>query len=211
MTSTRPDLSWSVTKLSQHLANPDNSDWNLIKQTLQYIKGTLDYKLTFQKSDSGLKLTGFSNADWGSSLDDRKSISGYNFLLNESGPSISWRSKRQQTVALSTCEAEYMALSMATQEALFLRMLLRDFNTKCDEPTEIFGDNQGSIALIKNPNNHSRSKHIDIKYHFIRDNYNNKKINIKYISSEENIADIMTKPTTKHSLERFKKLLLLFG
>ena len=167
MTCTRPDLSWIVTKLSQHLANPDNSDWIMLKHALQYVKGTIDFKLTFRKSDNGLKLLAYSDADWGTS-DDCKSTTGYYFSLDDKGPSISWKSRKQPAVALSSCEAKYMALTVATQEAMFLIMLLQDFGLEPNKPVKIFGDNRGSIALVKNPISHNRSKHIDIKFHFMR-------------------------------------------
>ena len=148
MTYTRPDLSWIVTKLPQHLANPDNSDWIMLKHVLQYVKGTTDLKLTFRKSDNGLKLLTYSDADWGTS-NDRKSTTGYYFSLNDKGPSISLKSRKQPTVALYSCEAENMALTVATQEAMFLTMLLQDFGLKPNKPVKIFGDNQGYIALVK--------------------------------------------------------------
>ena len=95
-----------------------------------------------------------SDADWGSS-EDRRSTSGYYFSLNENGPAVSWKSKKQPTVALSSCEAEYMALTLCTQETMFLSMLAKDFDLRSDKPITIFGDNQGSIALVKNPINHN--------------------------------------------------------
>ena len=209
MTCTRPDLSWVVTKLSQHLENPTNVDSVMLKHVFRYLIGTLDYKLSFTKSHNVLKLISFSDADWGSS-DDRKSTSGYYFKLNEHGPAISWKSKRQKTVALSSCESEYMALTAATQEALYLSQLLKDLLIENSiEPVKINADNQGAIVLAKNPVHHSRSKHIDIKYHFIRENVLNKKIDIVYVPSEHNVADMMTKPFSKIKLRKFKDV--LFG
>ena len=113
MTCTRPDICWVVTKLSQHLDNPDDADWVMIKHVLRYVKGTLNHKLLYTKSKSDLCLVGASDSDWGSSVDDRRSTTGYVFMLNPAGPPISWKSKKQPTVALSSCEAEYMALAAA--------------------------------------------------------------------------------------------------
>ena len=208
MTCTRPDLSWVVTKLSQHLSRPCKADWIMLKHVLRYIKGSIDFKLQYSKSLNGLRLFGYSDADWGSS-EDRRSTSGYYFSLNENGPAVSWKSKKQPTVALSSCEAEYMALTLCTQETMFLSMLAKDFDLRSDKPITIFGDNQGSIALVKNPINHNKSKHIDIKYHFIRDAYNDKIIDVVYTPTETNIADLMTKPMTKVKLQNFQTL--LFG
>jgi len=110
MTCTRPDLCWIVTVLSQHLANPSEEHCVVLKHVLCYLKGSLHFELCFRKCDDGLHLTGFSDASWASS-DDRKSVTGYCFCLNKNGPLISWKSKKQPTVAPSSCEAEYMALA----------------------------------------------------------------------------------------------------
>ena len=174
MSCTRPDLSYCVTRLSQHLSKPDNSDWTMLKRVFRYIKHSIDYKLTFHKSSNDLRISAYSDADWASTKDDRRSITGYYISLNEDGPPICWKSKKQASVALSTCEAECMALSITCQETIFIKQLLTDIMPKNYEPTIIQSDNQGAIALIKNPVNRSRAKHIDIRYHFVRDCYNSK-------------------------------------
>ena len=171
MSCTRPDLTYCVTRLAQHLSKPDSSEWIMLKHVFRYIKHTIEYKLTFHKSTNELRISAYNDADWASSKEDRRSITGYYISLNEEGPPISWKSKKQASVALSTCEAEYMALSITCQESIFIRQLLTDIMPKNYEPTIIRSDNQGAIALIKNPMNRSRSKHIDIRYHFIRDCY----------------------------------------
>ena len=200
MTCSRPDLSWTITKLSQHLACPTNTDWMIIHQVLRYIKGTTDHKLTFRKSSNGPELIGHSDSDWASSKDDRKSTTGYCFTLNSNGPVLAWKSRKQPTVALSSCEAEYMALTNATQEAMFLRNLLTDFGINVTLPILIRGDNLGSLDLVRNEVSNDRSKHIDIKHHFIRDKYREGLINITHIPTNENVADIFTKPATKQKL-----------
>ena len=206
MTATRPDLCYSVTKLSQHMANPTKAHLNMAKHVLRYIKGTLDYSVKFQKSDVPLKLSGFCDADWGAS-EDRRSITGYGFQLSESGPLISWKSKKQQSVALSTCEAEYMALAAAVQETKFLRQLLKDM-IGCEEKESVvlYVDNQGAIALAKNPVQHQRSKHIDIKYHFVRLEVQKGVLQLEYVPSEDNVADVFTKPVTRVRLNKFVNL-----
>ena len=148
MTNTRPDITFAVTKLSQYSTRPTRAHLNLVKNVLRYLKSTLDYKLTFKKSTDGLKLVGFSDSDWGSS-DDRKSISGYCFFLNSDGPSISWKSKKQPIVTLSSCEAEYVALTQALQEAKFLQQLFSDMYQSNKECVTIFADNRGAIDLSK--------------------------------------------------------------
>ena len=118
MTCTRPDLSFIVTKLSQRLEQPTEGDWTTIKHVLRYLRGTADQALIFRTSDMQLELSGYSDSDWATST-DRRSTTGYCFSLNPSSAPISWKSKKQETVALSTCEAEYMALTAATQEVIF--------------------------------------------------------------------------------------------
>ena len=204
MTCTRPDLCLIVTVLSQYLANPSREHCVALKHVLRYVKGSLHYELCFRKSDNGLQLTGFSDASWGSS-EDRKSITGYCFSLSKNGPLISWKSKKQQTVALSSCEAEYMALAASVQEGLFVTHLLHDIDANCVyKPMILFEDNQGTIALVNNPVHHQRSKHIDIKYHFIRDHCMQGNVNVVYMPSTEMVADIFTKPVAKCKQEQFK-------
>lgn len=206
MTGTRPDLCYSVTKLSQNMSKPTKADLNMARHTLKYIKGTADLSLKFRKSHSELKLVGFCDSDWGGS-EDRRSISGYAFMLDENGPLISWKSKKQPTVALSTCEAEYIALAAAAQEGKFLRQLFSEMSGI----TEVLGtvtlhvDNQSAIALAKNPVYHQRSKHIDIKYHFVRCLVRDEIVKITYVPTECNIADVFTKPVCRAKLEKLLK------
>ena len=155
-----------------------------------------------------LELSGYSDSDWATST-DRRSTTGYCFSLNPSSAPISWKSKKQETVALSTCEAEYMALTAATQEVIFLSMLAKDFRHNVNKPILIRGDNKGSIDLSRNPVLNRRSKHIDIKHHFVREKSKEGIVDIQHIPTAENLADLFTKPTTKHKLDQFKDL--LFG
>jgi hypothetical protein len=203
MTGTRPDLCYSVTRLSQSMSKPTKADLNTAKHTLRYIKGTVDYSLKFRKLDCKLELVGFCDSDWGGS-EDRRSITGYAFQLSETGPLISWKSKKQQTVALSTCEAEYVALAVATQEAIFLRQLYADMSglDKTEMVVTLNADNQGAIALAKNPVHHQRSKHIDIKYHFVRQAVQNEIVKLSYVPTDCNLADVFTKPVSRAKLDK---------
>ena len=207
MSCTRPDLCYIVTRLSQHLDNPTDEDWILINHVLRYLKGTVNYKLCYTKSKGGLSLYGYTDSDLGSSIDDRRSTSGFYFSLNSCGPPISWKTKKQPTVALSSCEAEYISLAGALQEAIFLNMTL-NFIVK-QSSVKIYMDNQGAIALSKNNIIHNRSKHIDIKYHFIREKVDDGFLELEYVPSESNVSDLMTKPCSKVKLSKFMKL--LFG
>ena len=208
MTCTRPDLCYVVSKLSQFMQRPTNAHLNIAKHVLRYLKGTLDYSLEFCKSKD-LNLFGYCDSDWASS-EDRKSISGYCFKLSDEGPLISWKSKKQNSVALSSCEAEYVALAFAVQEIKFLHQLLSDMNVPTRKPTNLFVDNQGAIALAKNPVHHQRCKHIDIKYHFVRHEIEERNISLTYIPSEENVADIFTKPLPRPKLSKLIKNVGLF-
>ena len=140
----------------------------MLRHTLQYLKGSINEGLKYSKSINGLYLSGYSDSDWANSTTDRRSTTGYCFTLNPDGPPVSWKSKKQPTVALSTCEAEYMGYVACFQEALYLKIFLENL-IHIETPITIHGDNQGAIALSKNPIVHSCSKHIDVKFHFIRE------------------------------------------
>ena len=120
MTCTRPDLCYVVTKLSQHLSCPNKGDWVMLKHVFRYVKGTIDYGLCYKQCANDLKFLAFCDSDWASSTKDRRSITGYCFSLTEDGPVVSWKTRKQVSVALSTCEAEYMALSATYQEAIYI-------------------------------------------------------------------------------------------
>ncbi|XP_077861468.1 uncharacterized protein LOC144341681 [Saccoglossus kowalevskii] len=209
MICTRPDTAWIVTKLSQYLSKPLKTHWVAVKHVLRYSKGTLDCELCYRKCET-LKLIGYSDPDWASSTDDRHSTTGYCFSLSKTGPLISWKSRKQPTVALSSCEAEYIALAATVQESLYLIQLLSDIDGDYKySHAYILEDNQGTISLAKNPVHHQRSKHIDIRYHFISSEVNSGKIVIVYCPTGDMVADIMTKPTTKFKLQMFNNF--LFG
>ncbi len=125
MTCTRPDLSWIVSKLSQTLSNPKEGDLVAAKHVLRYLKESINYAICFTKSNAELQVLAYSDSDWASCLEDRRSTTGYCCTLNEKGPMISWKSKKQPTVALSSCEAEYVALANTAQKCLYLTQLLR--------------------------------------------------------------------------------------
>ena len=201
MSCTRPDLCYSVSKLSQFMHKPTQAHLNVAKDVIRYLKCTANYSLNFCKCHS-LKLFGFCDSDWATS-EDRKSISGYCFKLSNEGPLVSWRSKKQTSVALSSCEAEYVAISVAVQELKFLNQLLVDMTVELCRPTDLYVDNQGAIAIAKNPVQHQRCKHIDIKFHHVRSEIEQGNVNLIYIPSEQNLSDIFTKPVSKAKLQRF--------
>ena len=151
MTGTRPDLCHIVTKLSQRMSKPTVAALNAAKHVLRYIKGTSQLSLKFRRTENPLELIGYSDSDWGGNVSDRKSISGYGFLLSEYGPLISWKSKKQQTVPLSMCKAEYIALAEAVQESKFLKQLCSDLG--------ILQASSSTMINAGNPAFHKRSKH----------------------------------------------------
>ena len=202
MTCTRPDICYVVTVLSQNLSKPRMMHLNLAKSVLRYLKGTLINGLIFNKGDN-IEIIGFTDASW-ASTGDRRSVSGYCYSLSIDSAFISWKSKKQPIVTLSSCESEYVAITHAMQEGLFLKQLLCDMSVSKHSNNVLLNvDNMGAMDLCKNPVHHQRSKHIDIKYHFIRSKVLDESFVLKYVPSKENIADIFTKPCTRLSLQKF--------
>ena len=172
-------------------------DLSVAKGVLRYLQGTLDHCVVFTKSENGIQLQGFCDSDWASSISDRKSISAYVFMLNDNSGQISWKTKKQNTVALSSCEAEYISLSMCVQEAMYLRkMITFVYGEDVETRVKIGVDNQGTIALAKNPIINQRSKHIDVRYHFLRDAVADCIVELYYVPSGDNVADVLTKPVS---------------
>ena len=164
--STRPDIVYSVGLLSKYMEKPKESHWLAVKRILRYIKGTMDFGLLYSYNNDAT-LYGYSDSDWGGNQDERKSTTRYVFYLGST--TFTWMSKKQSIVALSTCEAEYVASSTSIYEAIWLKILLKEFDHSQEEPIIIYVDNKSAIKHSKNPIQHGRSKHIDMKYHFLRD------------------------------------------
>jgi hypothetical protein len=199
---TRPDLSTAVGILSKFMQRPGKEHWVGIKRVLRYIKGTLSYGLVYSPSDS-FRLLAYSDSDWAGCVETRKSTSGYVSRLGNC--TISWRSKKQPIVALSSTEAEYIALCAATQEIVWLRRLLEGVDHEQGGATVVYKDNQGAMSLSRNPKDHSRTKHIDVKYHFVRENVEKEVIDVVYIPTAEMLADSLTKGLAKPKFEKFRE------
>jgi hypothetical protein len=163
MIATRPDICFAVQTVSRFSTNPGQTHWDAVKKIFRYLKGTRDLWLTYGVENS--ELTGFTDAD-GSMAEDRRAVTGYAFLIN--GGAISWSAKRQEIVSLSTTESEYVAITHASKEALWLCSLITQLFPITLSSTTLFSDNQSAIALTKDHQYHARTKHIDIRYHFIR-------------------------------------------
>lgn len=186
---TRPDIAFSVSFLSQFNSCHNNIHWNYAKRILRYLKRTKSYCLRYVKGSS--ELLGFADADWANNVVDRKSYTGYCFMM--SGGVISWESRKQRTVALSSMEAEYMSMSEACKESMYLRVLLSEVTNQDECPVTLYNDSQSAQKLVINHALHRKSKHIDIKYHFLRDAVSNNVINIKYMCTNDMPADVFTK------------------
>jgi len=185
---TRPDIAFSVTTLSRFSKNPGQAHWDAAKRVLRYLKGTKDLWLTFGGMEK--ELVGYADAD-GSMAEDRRAITGYAFLLN--GGAVSWSCKRQEIVSLSTTESEYIAATSAAKEALWLRTLVAKLFSPIDGPTSLLSDNQSAIALAKDQQYHARTKHIDIRFHFIRWVISEGHLSLVYCPTNDMVADTLTK------------------
>jgi hypothetical protein len=203
MVASRPDIAFAVGAVSKFNNSPQTAHWNAVKRIFRYLQGTRNYQLVYRKLDEPLQ--GFCDADWANDKVDRRSTTGYTFCL--ANAAITWKSQKQPTVALSSTEAEYMAASHATREAIWLRRFLDELGFQQTAPTLIYSDNQGCIAMSKNPVHHQRTKHIDIQHHFVRDEVNNNTVTFKYLPTNEMPADVFTKAISKDAHERHCKKL----
>lgn len=191
--NTRPDVTASVNILAQKTSSPNQEDWEQLKRVVKYLKGTSKLKLKLSDNDSDSKeLIGYSDANWAEDKQTRKSNSGYVFFLN--GGIINWACRKQTCVSLSSTEAEFIALSDTCQEAIWLQRLLEDMHEGVQNPTTIFEDNQSCLKIIKEEKFSNRTKHIDTKFHFVKDHIDKNRITCKFCPTEEMIADIFTKP-----------------
>ncbi|CAA7042283.1 unnamed protein product [Microthlaspi erraticum] len=189
MIGSRPDLAYGIGLVSRFMSKPGSIHWEAVKWLLRYIKGSLDVELLYTK-DKNLDIQGYCDSDYAADLDKRRSISGYVFTVG--GNVVSWKSNLQRVAALSTTEAEYIALTEAVKEGIWLRGLLQDFGFK-QEAVKVWCDSQSAICLSKNNLFHERTKHIAVKYYFIRDMIDDGEVEVLKIHTSRNPADILTK------------------
>ena len=191
--TTRPDLAYAISVLSRLCSNPTEQAWQAGIRVLRYLKGTRTHGLCLGGDDKWRPgaLEAWSDADWGGDLSDRRSTSGY--VLKLYGSAVSWGTVKQKTVALSTAEAEYYALTEAIKDIIWVRSMLLDFGVLPERAVTIHCDNQSAIALAKNPGHHRSSKHIDLRYHFIREQVAEGLISLEYVETTRQVADIFTK------------------
>jgi hypothetical protein len=206
--STRPDIAYAVNQLSRFLSDPGNQHWLGGKRVLRYLKGTAKMSLLYKDYDKtqSTKIEAFCDADWAGDLDDRKSTTGIIVKLN--GCPVLWLSKKQSTVALSTAEAEYIAIATVAQEVIWINQYLTELGMKDPETPILRSDNQAAIQITNNDTLHSRTKHIDIRYHFIRQVVKQGGVKLTYINTKEQEADINTKGLTVSTYKHLRDKLL---
>ncbi|UYV75740.1 hypothetical protein LAZ67_13001182 [Cordylochernes scorpioides] len=184
-------MAFAVTKLAQFCSNPGERHWQAAKHILRYLQATKNVSLIYKRGSDD--ILAFSDSDWANEIDDRRSTSGSAVTIN--GCLVSWRSKKQNCVSLSTMESEYIALAQTTKEILWIAQILENLKclTNASRPITIFCDNRAAIEFSKNNIENNRLKHIDIRYHYIREKVNSGDIHVNYISTNDNLADIFTK------------------
>jgi Reverse transcriptase (RNA-dependent DNA polymerase)/gag-polypeptide of LTR copia-type/GAG-pre-integrase domain len=198
---TRFDITHDVGVLSRHNHTPGKRHHTAVKRVFRYLRGASDNYILYDGRSSIEGPVIYCDADWAGDPSDRKSISGYTAIL--SGAAISWSSKKQATVSLSSTEAEYIAAARAAQEATWIHTFLSEIGHPLKKPITLYVDNQSAIKLIQNPVAHDRTKHIDIKYHFIRDAQAREIIKVEYCPTNDQVADVLTKPLSHEKHKRF--------
>jgi hypothetical protein len=227
---TRPDIAFTLGRLSQFMADPTVTHAKALKKLSKYVRSTSDLGITFRR-DGNKTLEGYSDSDFAMDKSDRRSILGNVFML--AGGPVSWMSRKQKSVATSTMEAEYMAMSACAKRSQFLAQVLRDmgyYHEVGSSPwrpvikesqkhllgspmnqTRIYGDNQAALTLVKEPHTHDRAKHIDIAYHFVRDLFKRGRIHVEFVRTTDMAADGLTKPLQGDHFRRFVNLIKLTG
>ncbi|KAI5323652.1 hypothetical protein L3X38_032724 [Prunus dulcis] len=208
LTNTRPDIVHAVSVVSRFMSDPSNHHFAAVKRILRYIQGTKGYGIRYTQEKKA-HLVGYTDSDWAGAIDDRKSTSGHVFFLGSKV--ISWSSKKQSTVALSTTEAEYISATSAACEAVWIRRILADLRQEQNTPTKLYCDNMSTIAMTKNPVFHSRSKHIELRHHFIRKLVEDGEIELKFCGTDEQIADVFTKALPREKFYYFRERLNVAG
>jgi hypothetical protein len=202
MLGTHPDLGYAIVALGRHAANPGPDHQRALECIFQYLQGTSDQQLVFEWGTPGSPtLFGYTDMDWASDVNDCKLTSGYTFKL--AGAAVSWSSKKQTSVALSSTEAEYISGAHAAKEAIWLRQLLSKLGLDTSSPTVLHVDNQSAIAIAKNPEFHDHTKHIDVRYHFLRQVVEDGTVELQYIPTGDQVADALTKGLPPTSFNKF--------
>jgi hypothetical protein len=203
---TRADIAYPTQVICKFNENPGRRHWKAGQRILKYLKSTRNHGIVYRKSGSPLPLTD-SDSDWADNRETRKSQSGW--IVRIANGAVDWSTKAQKSVALSSCEAEYVAASEAFREVLWMRQLLQELNVLSKSTAFIIRmDSTSAMALIRNPVVHQRTKHIDIKYHFIRNLVDSGVVDIMYVPTEDNVADLFTKAVSVATFLKLSKLLV---
>ena len=200
MLGTRPDIAYSVIKLARFASNPSSIHITSIKRILRYLKGTKNYGITYS-SKASKYISGYCDADFAGDKLTAKSTLGWIFTI--AGGTISWKSKLQSIIAQSTTEAEYIAINSAVKEATFIRQLMIELGVYNQIKFPLYTDNEGALALARNPIFHERTKHIAVKYHYIRKLIEEGIIDLVYIKSADQKSDGLTKALDKIKFKLF--------
>jgi histone deacetylase 1/2 len=197
-----------VNKVCQYLHSPATEHWTAVKRILRYVRGTSNIGLKIMKSPS-LALSAFSDADWAGDVDDRRSTGGFAIFC---GPNlISWSARKQATVSRSSTEAEYKSLANATTKVVWAEALMRELGIRLKYPPRLWCDNLGATYLSANPVFHARAKHIEIDFHFVRERVMRKQLEVRFISTKDQIADGFTKALGIRLFTQFRSNLNLTG
>ena len=202
LTLTRPDIAFAVNKVCQFLHSPTSDHFTAVKRIQRYISGTIDFGLRFTRSSTNV-ISAFSDADWAGCSDDRRSTGG--FAVFHGDNLISWQSKKQATVSRSSTEAEYKALANATAEVIWVQSLLDELGISQSQVPILWCDNIGATYLSANPVLHARTKHIEVDYHFVRERVARKQLEVRIISSDDQVADGFTKAQLLRQLVEFRR------
>jgi histone deacetylase 1/2 len=206
ITFTRPDLAFAVNRVCQYLHAPTTVHWTAVKRIIRYLKSTESTGLLIRKK-SPLIISGFSDADWAGSRDDRRSTGGFVVFLGSNV--ISWSARKQATVSRSSTEAEYKSMANTTAEMVWLEQLLGELGIRLKIKPQLWCDNLGATYLCANPVFHARAKHIEIDFHFVRERVARKQLEVRFVSTEDQVADGFTKALPHRKFEEFKNNLNL--
>lgn len=201
----RPDLMYSVCLISRFMSAPNKMHWFAVKRTLRYLKGTSELAILYKRGVKDNRIMGFTYSDYAGDLDNRRSTSRYVFMLGNRD--ASWASKKQPIVALSTREAKYIAIAAYACQRVWIKRVLKKLGVEDEERVVIMCNKISTIQLSRNLVFHGKSKHIDVRFHFLRDLVNNINIELMYCSTQYQIVDVMTKPLKLEQFERFQSML----
>ena len=197
LTASRPNISYSVRVCARYQANPKESHMTTLKRIIKYVKTTIDFSVWYSK-DTNDVLAGYFDTDWAGNADDRKSTLGGCFYVGNS--LVSWMSKKQNSIFLSTVEAKYIAVGSCCTQLLWMQKLLHDYGI-CQEHLTIYCDNTSAINIFKNPVQHSQTKHIEIRHHFIRELVEDGTLTLEFIHTDDQKANFFTKPFDSKQFE----------